>query len=127
RPGSRRSPRSARCGETSSEALGERGVLVGPREIERGAALRIARRNVDALADQVELDGQRVVATDGVEKLPLVVVAKAHGRKVLARLERAPGIWHRVGRRTSRLAAGSRGEIAGDGGHPLLLLRRQAG
>ena len=64
-----RSPRSTRCGETSRDQLGEARVAVVARDVERRAAAPGAPVQVDALAGDVELDGELIVALYRVEEL----------------------------------------------------------
>src|SRR5439155_9537583 len=59
-PAWRRSPRSALCGETSREELGELGVAVVARDVERAAAGPGARVEVHAARSDEELHRQLV-------------------------------------------------------------------
>src|SRR5207248_2842141 len=89
RRGWRRSPRSARCGETSREQICELRVAVVACDVDGVAPAPRVRAEVDAAAGDEELDRELVVALHGIEELPFVVVVQAHRRKVLARLQTA--------------------------------------
>src|SRR5258708_3994524 len=75
---SRRSPRSALCGETSRDELGKLGVAVVARDVERGAAAPGPLGQVDALPGDEQRRRELIVALDRVEELAVVVVAQAH-------------------------------------------------
>src|SRR5438105_122319 len=87
--GARRSPRSVRWREISRDQLGDSGVAVVARDVERGAAAPGPLAQVDAPAGDEQLRRQLIVSLDGVEELAMVVIAQAHRGEVLARKERA--------------------------------------
>src|SRR3954467_9487961 len=68
------SPRSALCGETSSDQVGELRVAVVARDVERAAAHPGMRVQVHAAAGDEELGSELVVALYRLEVLALVVI-----------------------------------------------------